>query len=167
MTSRTLVIMRHAKAEHGGSRSDIDRQLTARGRDDATAAGAWLATSRIAPDLVLCSPAARTRGTWHAVAIGLVDGPVPIAPEVRYEADLYSAGVIAALDLVRGVDDAFRTILLIGHNPTVSALSWRLDDRTRRTDESLRTSGIAVHGVTAGWADCVPAMLASSHTPRA
>src|ERR1051326_1928733 len=98
--TRTLVIMRHAKAEPLVSGTDFDRPLTTRGRADATAAGAWLAAGRIAPDLVICSPAARTRGTWHGVAIGFTDGPIAASPTVRYEQSLYDAGLSNALDQI-------------------------------------------------------------------
>lgn len=168
MTERTLVIMRHAKAEQpvSAAEADIDRPLTARGRLDAKAAGVWLALHRIAPDLVLCSPSTRTRSTWHEVAIGFSDGPIAAYPNVRYEADLYHAGVNAALKLIRDVPAEVGTVLLIGHNPTVSALSLRLDDATGRAASVLKTGGIAVHSIDATWADWSSAPLTASHTAR-
>src|SRR5947199_719058 len=93
--TRTLVILRHAKAERPTGVADIDRPLTGRGHEDAAAAGAWLASRGYAPDLVLCSPAKRTRQTWHGVAMALAG-----APEVRYEPALYAGAVDEALDLV-------------------------------------------------------------------
>lgn len=164
--SRTLVIMRHAKADQPESAGDIDRPLTTRGRADANAAGAWLAAQHIAPDLVLCSPATRTRSTWHEVAIGFSDGPVAAHPNVRYETDLYYSGVNAALALIRAVPADVDTVLVIGHNPTVSALSQRLDDATGRADIGLKTSGLAVHSVPGEWADLAAAPLTASHTAR-
>ena len=64
MSERTLVILRHAKAERPAELADADRPLTQRGHADAAAAGAWLAARGYRPDLVLCSPAKRTRQTW-------------------------------------------------------------------------------------------------------
>src|SRR4051812_5811332 len=69
MTARTLVLLRHAKAETPGDLIDFDRKLTTKGETDADAAGAWLADERWHPGLVLCSPAARTRQTWQGVSI--------------------------------------------------------------------------------------------------
>src|SRR4051812_21010657 len=83
---RTLVLLRHAKAEHPAEGSDFDRRLTTRGLADATAAGAWLASSQLSPDLVLCSPATRTRETWSSVSAALA------RPEVRFEQSLYEGG---------------------------------------------------------------------------
>ncbi len=165
---RTLVIMRHAKAEQSDSKRDFDRLLTERGRADALAGGVWLAGQGIVPDVVICSPAARTRGTWHQVAIGFAESTADpgSAPTVTYEPDLYEAGLAAALELVQRADPTARTVLLIGHNPTVSGLSHRLDDARIRAAGGLRTSGIAVHDVTTEWADCASAMLRIEHTPR-
>ena len=61
MPVRTLVLVRHAKAETPGEQPDFDRALTATGRADADAAGAWLADHGLRPQLVLCSAARRTR----------------------------------------------------------------------------------------------------------
>jgi phosphohistidine phosphatase len=165
--SRTLVIMRHAKAEQPGSAADIDRPLTTRGRADARAAGVWLGLHRIAPELVLCSPSTRTRSTWHEVAIGFSDGPVAAYPNVRYENDLYYSGVNAVLALIRAVEADVGTVLVIGHNPTVSALSQRLDDAAGRASAGLKTSGIAVHSVPTEWPDLAVAPVTALHTARA
>src|SRR4051794_39743100 len=93
MTARRLVLLRHAKAETPGDTPDVQRQLTDKGRADATAAGAWLAAEGLRPDLVLCSPAIRTRQTWHGVAMWLGEAdPTGAAPDVRYEQRLYDGG---------------------------------------------------------------------------
>src|SRR5687768_6379666 len=93
MTARTLVLLRHAKAETPGDQMDVERALTERGQADARAAGAWLAAQNLPPELVFCSPATRTRQTWHGVAMALAEAaPEAAAPEVRYENGLYYGG---------------------------------------------------------------------------
>jgi phosphohistidine phosphatase len=163
---RTLVILRHAKAERPSGVADLDRALTQRGHADAAAAGAWLASRGYIPDLVICSPAKRTRQTWHGVAVALAGAR---APEVRYEPGLYDDGIGELLDLLKGVPDRVGTVLLIGHNPTVSALSAVLDDDTARDSDGLRTSGIAVHARDGEWSGYAPgtAALVATGTPRA
>ena len=94
------MVLRHAKAERPTGVADEDRPLTERGHADAAAAGAWLAARGYRPDLVLCSPAKRTRQTWRAVALALAGSD---QAEVRYEPDLYHGGVAEALGLVRSV----------------------------------------------------------------
>jgi phosphohistidine phosphatase len=167
MTTRVLVIIRHGKAEQSETKPDIDRSLTERGHTDARLGGEWLASRGIAPDVVLSSPSQRTRQTWHEVAIGMADGGSEASPTVVYDADLYSAGMAAAFSAIRGVDPDAKTVLLIGHNPTVSALSHRLDDTATRALAGLRTSEIAVHAVTVPWADLATADLTTIHLPRA
>jgi phosphohistidine phosphatase len=162
VSTRTLVILRHAKAATPGAVADADRPLTPRGHADAAAAGAWLNRRGYRPDLVLCSPARRTRETWHGAALALT-----AAPSVRYEPDVYAAPAGALLDLVRGVDDSIGTVLIIGHNPSVSQLSALLDPAGTETD-GLRTAGLAVHAMEGHWVDCGPrkAALVDAHTAR-
>jgi phosphohistidine phosphatase len=168
MTDPALVIMRHAKAEQSAWKRDIDRALTERGHADAHAGGIWLAQQNISPDVVLCSPSVRTRGTWHEVAIGIAEtlDDAARAPEVGYDPLLYDGGLNAVLDLIRSVPEGGPIVLVIGHNPTMSALSSRLDDSRMRAAGGLRTSGIAVHRVTTPWADLATAALTGEYTPR-
>lgn len=168
MTERTLIILRHAKAEHPEGVPDADRPLTERGHADAAAAGAFLVTGSYVPDLVICSPSRRTRQTWHAVAMALArseDAP-QAAPDVAYEPDVYTGGVADLLAVLQQVDDSVGTLLLIGHNPTLSQLSALLD-QTGAAGE-LRTSGIAVHRFGGPWSGLRhrSAPLVASHTAR-
>src|SRR5256885_142937 len=166
MAERTLVILRHAKAERPAAVADEDRPLTQRGHADAAAAGAWLAARGYRPELVLCSPAKRTRQTWRGVAVALTG---PGAPDVHFERALYYGSAEDALDLVRQVPATIGSVLLIGHNPTVSMLSGLLDRGTDRDSDGLRTSGIAVHAQDGDWAGYAPgsAPVIASHTARA
>jgi phosphohistidine phosphatase len=162
VSTRTLVILRHAKAANPDGLPDAERPLTDRGHADAGAAGAWLIHSGLLPDLVLCSPARRTRQTWHGVAVAL-----PAAPVVCYEDPIYAAPVRTLLATVRAADDAASTVLLIGHNPGVSELSALLDPE-HADAEGLRTAGIAVHSLVGQWTDFGngAAPLAAAHTAR-
>jgi len=162
VSSRILVILRHAKAANPEGVLDIDRPLTPRGHADAAAAGAWLTRRGYQPDLVLCSPARRTRETWHGVALALKAGPA-----VRYADSVYNAATESLLDLVRGVDDTISMVLLIGHNPGLSQLSALLDPDASDPG-GLRTAGIAVHTVEGHWVECGPegAPLVDAHTAR-
>jgi phosphohistidine phosphatase len=167
MTERTLVLLRHAKAEHVSDLADADRSLTRRGHADAAAAGDWLARHGHLPDLVICSPAKRTRQTWHAVAIALGER-ARSAPTVRYERRAYTGSAEDLLALVRTIDEGVGTVLVIGHNPTISQLSATLDPSAAGDSDGLRTGGIAIHEVADAWATCgaAPAPLADAHTAR-
>lgn len=169
MTVRTLVLLRHAKADNPLGVADADRPLSDRGLRDARAAGRWLA-ERTVPELVLCSPARRTRQTWQAVAEQL---PAQAVPEVRYEPDLYRGGTAEAIALLRLIDDDLTRVLVVGHNPTLSYLAFTLvegtDSAARLDSDGLHTSGLAVHEFTGSWHDCGPgtAALSAAHTARA
>ena len=163
VSTRTLVILRHAKASTPEGVLDIDRPLAARGQADAAAVGAWLVQRDLLPDLVLCSPSRRTRETWHGVAQAL-----PIAPEVRYEKLIYAASLDDLFEVVRSAETKAATILVIGHNPGVSQLSIALD-RDNADRDGLRTAAVAVHTWPGDWSDCAPdtGTLTATHTARA
>ena len=169
MTARTLVLLRHAKADDPSGLSDVDRPLVMCGQLDAKAAGAWLAGRGLAPDVVLCSPARRTRQTWHGVAMALADAGADGGPEVSYERQLYGGDADDLLDLVRLVDEAVGTILVIGHNPTISDASARLaPDNAVGAFTGLKTAGLAVHRCAGPWTTLGPATaeLVERHTAR-
>ncbi len=171
MTERTLVLLRHAKAETPGDELDFARKLTKKGETDADAAGAWLADERLRPDLVLCSPAARTRQTWHAAAVALEQArPGNGSPEVRYDQGLYLGGRTEVFDLLRSVPDTVHTVLVVGHNPTVSEVSILLipDEQYDGREVELRTAGLAVHRTDRPWSATEPGSmrLVERHTAR-
>jgi phosphohistidine phosphatase len=161
VSTRTLVILRHAKAAHPQGLADPDRPLTPRGHADAAAAGAWLAHTNYIPDLVLCSPARRTKETWHGVALAL-----SAAPTVRYDRALYTDTSHELLELLTTLDDDVATALMVGHNPVLSQLSALLDPAGADPD-GLRTAGLAVHSFEGPWTAAEQAPLVASHTARA
>ncbi|MFC4149149.1 SixA phosphatase family protein [Micromonospora mangrovi] len=167
---RTLVLLRHAKAEQSPGTPDVERRLTARGHADAAAAGAWLARHGLLPDVVLCSAARRTRQTWHGVALGMTGsppegGPTGSSPVVRYEQAAYEASPEELLELVRSVAPTAGTVLLVAHNPGISLLSALLDPE-RADQDGLRTTDLVVHRPSTAWPDLVSAPLTTRHTAR-
>ncbi|MDP9798414.1 phosphohistidine phosphatase [Catenuloplanes nepalensis] len=169
MTSRTLVLLRHAKADRPDGVGDLERPLTERGHADAAAAGAWLAHHGYAPDLVICSPARRTRQTWHGVAVAMAEASADLgAPAVRYEPGLYAEGHHALLSVVKAVPAETSAVLLVGHNPDISLLSTMLDPDGAGDSDGLRTSGLAVHRFTGEWSSlgAGAAAVADTHTAR-
>ncbi len=69
------------------------------------------------------------------------------------------------------MSDDVTTVLVIGHNPTVSDVSLLLrtdHDRVAAADV-LRTAGLAVHGFAGPWSACEPGAspLLKRHTARA
>ncbi|MDM4721603.1 histidine phosphatase family protein [Micromonospora sp. WMMA1363] len=169
---RTLVLLRHAKADPPGDGPDVERPLAPRGRADAAAAGGWLARHALLPDVVICSVARRTRETWHNVAIGMTGAPpengsAGPAPAVHYETDAYAAHPEDLLALLRRVGPDARTVLLIAHNPGISLLSALLAPE-REDQDGLRTSDVVVHRTAVGWEELAgrSTVITAWHTAR-
>ncbi len=159
---RTLVLLRHAKAERPeGYPTDIDRPLSPRGRSDAAAAGRWLVRKGLVPDQVLCSPSVRTRETWQSAE------PILGQISILYEQSLYLGGAGETIELVRETEPTVSVLLVIGHNPTMSVVSARLDPHGI-PGEDLRTAGLAVHRFEGAWSDLEPgkAPRTAKHTAR-
>lgn len=124
--TRRLVLLRHAKAEQNGSNGDELRPLAVAGRRQAAAVGRSLAGAGLIPEVVLCSSALRTRQTWQLLGAALTAGAG--APEVDVEMldAVYHAGPRELLELLAGVDSRVRTVLVVGHEPTVSRTAMLL-----------------------------------------
>lgn len=109
---RTLILMRHAKAEAAAaSGDDFDRALTRSGRADAALMGRVLAGEGLDPGLVLVSDARRTRQTWEEASAAFPNAAV------RRERRLYNAPAGAIRDLVETHMEAADAIMVVGHNP--------------------------------------------------
>lgn len=140
----TLVVIRHAKADQPVATEDFDRPLLPRGREDASAAGAWVRETVGVPGLVVTSPAKRTIQTVDR----LIAAWETLVPVVTDEA-IYEASLGDLLRVVRGLDDDEAIIAVVGHNPGLSEL---VSELTGTTIE-LATSGVAVVEVPSAWAD--------------
>ena len=111
MTLR-LILTRHAKSSWSSlSQSDHERPLNSRGRASAPLIGKWIVENGFAPDLVLCSDAARTRETL--VCLGYTH-----APDIRFEPLLYHAGPAEMASILATA--RAQTVQMIGHNPGIA-----------------------------------------------
>ncbi len=146
---RTLAIMRHAKSSWDDpSLDDHDRPLGARGRADAPRVATHLAARGLAPEVVLCSSARRTRETLELVE------PVTAGAEQRVEEQLYGATGAALLERVRALPESVTTALVIGHNPACQDLVVALAGAGARVDQArtkLPTAAVAVLSVPTAW----------------
>jgi phosphohistidine phosphatase len=145
MPHRQLLLLRHAKAVLGGpGMTDIDRPLAERGQMAAARMGRWLAGHGFAPDLVLCSPARRTRETWEIAAQELP------RTESRFLDELYDFGDGSALlKAIRKHGGKARRLLLVTHNPATQALALSLPSTGEKAlllqmAEKYPTAGLAV-----------------------
>ncbi|GII81234.1 phosphohistidine phosphatase [Sphaerisporangium rufum] len=145
---KTLIVLRHAKAAEVPGLADRERPLTGRGERDAGRAGEALRGFGLVPDLVLCSPAARTRRTAE-LALAVLAGQ----PPVWTEGEIYQAYADELLDLIGRTGDEVGTLLLVGHNPGVQELVGNLT--MTRDGDGFPPGAFAVLR-TPGWAALGP-----------
>lgn len=119
---KRISLLRHAEAaDKSPSITDRERPLTARGREDSTLIGDFLAKSPQRPDLALCSPSVRTRETLERVQARL-----PEALEVMIDAAIYGASEEELLAAIKALPDGFTHVLVVGHNPEFHAFALKL-----------------------------------------
>lgn len=109
---KTLVLLRHGKAQADSPYGDHTRELNKRGRRQAGAIGRHIASEIGVPDAIITSNATRAEITAElaAEAMGYV-GDLTIVPQI------YDANVNTLLAVVRSILDNVDTALLVGHNP--------------------------------------------------
>ena len=112
--------MRHAEAAAKEARQeDKSRELTQSGVKDALHTGAWLREQNTNWDLIVSSSAIRAEQTALMVAEGMkLDHPRIVLEDV-----LFDASVRQLLDYVNNIEDAYQSVLIVGHNPAISYLA--------------------------------------------
>ncbi len=120
---KTLTLMRHAKSSwEDYSQSDMDRPLAPRGKKDAPLMGKYLFENGIHPDLVLCSPAQRTRET-----LARLQNAFSNALNVKFDQMIYSAGMGHGLiPLLHNLNAELEHVMIVGHNPAMQELALSL-----------------------------------------
>lgn len=166
---RTLIVIRHAKSAWPPGVPDQERPLNGRGQRDAPAVGRWLVEHDLVPELVHVSPARRTLATW-----GLIRSELPGDITVSTADEVYAASWETMLRVVRGSDDAYSRVALVGHNPgcedLVAALAGPQSDPELMAQVAVKypTAGTAVLRFDCSWADMAEAgcALVEFATPR-
>ena len=121
---KTLLILRHAKAENRGKetvQADHPRTLTERGRAEASEAGTRLAGRGVPLDLIVSSDARRAYQTAVLAAAEL-----PRAVPIRPEPLIYDAGIDTLLKVVGDLPDRAGSVMVVGHNPGFESLAEAL-----------------------------------------
>lgn len=162
--TRTLILLRHGKSAYPDEVDDHERPLSPRGRREAGLAGRWIRGNLPPIDAVLCSTATRTRKT---LAEATIDAPV------EFRDSLYATTPATLLREIRAVDDTVHTLLVVGHEPTLSTTALALatdhdNDAARQIAEKFPTSALAVLTVRGDWSELEPgrAELTTVHIAR-
>jgi phosphohistidine phosphatase len=119
---RRVYLLRHAKSSwEDGSLADRERPLAGRGKRVAKTMARHIEAERIRPDLVLCSPARRTRETLERIEGALGDGV-----ETRLDEALYGASEARLLGCLKALPQKVGSVMLVGHNPGLEDLALAL-----------------------------------------
>jgi len=122
---KRLFLIRHAKSSWGEpGLADFDRPLNKRGKYDVPRIGRRLKELGAIPDLIVSSPAKRAITTARR-----------IADELGYDRNLielkeilYGAVAEETLKIVRTTGAAHDSVMVFGHNPTMTGLINQLTD---------------------------------------
>jgi len=139
---KRLFLVRHANAEQDSDVRDFERPLSRKGRNEAEEMAKRFLERGLSPDLILTSAAVRTRETADTFARIL---SVP-ARLLQAEDSLYLADGDHILAAIRGVGPRVANLLVIGHNPGISAAAISLAPET--ISEDLATCGAVTMSVT-------------------
>ena len=113
-----LILVRHAKsALDSPELDDFARPLAPRGRAEARWLGETMRREGWTPDLVLCSPAARTRETLR-----LSGSTAP----VQFVQEIYDLMGTDFIDLIRTNGGTVQSLALVGHNNAIDATALAL-----------------------------------------
>jgi phosphohistidine phosphatase len=128
--SKTLYILRHAKAETGSAtQDDHDRGLNPQGLEACQIMGKYLAGHAIVPQLVLCSTARRAKTTWSLVREAGRNGS-----RQEFSDALYLASANEVIKQLMCLPEEISSVMVVGHNPGLHQLSLTL---SRRGDDAL------------------------------
>ncbi|MEM9764060.1 MAG: histidine phosphatase family protein [Pseudomonadota bacterium] len=156
---KTVILLRHAKSSWADETlDDHERPLNRRGKAAAPVIGDWIWRHGYRPDRVVVSSSRRTRQTLKRMR-----SAVPALPEGAVEPRLYHADPPAMFALLAEQPDWAETVLLLGHQPGLSAFARRLTNghirpHCVRAFEHFPTAAAAVLTLEIeSWAELAPA----------
>ena len=100
-------------------------RLISRGKHTTETLSAFLTKEKVNPDLILSSCAVRARETIQPI-LRLTRLP----SELRFDERIYEATAEKLLDVVRQIEKAARSVLIVGHNPGLEELLGFLTGRS-------------------------------------
>jgi phosphohistidine phosphatase len=123
---KTLYLVRHAKSSWKyPNLDDFERPLNKRGRKNAPFMGKLLKKLKVAPDLVISSPANRAAMTARIIAAA-INYPLE---NILYSETVYEFSENALIHVVKQIDDAVNKSMVVGHNPAINGLANYIGDQ--------------------------------------
>jgi phosphohistidine phosphatase len=140
--TKRLSLVRHANAEQDADVRDFERPLSRKGRGEAEDMAKRFLERALVPDLIMASAAARTRETAEIFARVLNVPPRLL----QAEDSLYLADGDHILASIRAVGPRVSHLMVIGHNPGISAAAISLAPEAINND--LPTCGTLTMSVS-------------------
>ena len=128
---RELYLMRHAKSDWDSTaKSDFERPLADRGKNDAPSMGKWMRQQKLVPDYIVSSPAKRAKQTVRAVAseLGVAKD------DIHFDESIYMASVKTLLQVLAKQPKKAKRVMMVGHNPGFDDLLEYLVEKPPLTD---------------------------------
>ena len=154
---KTLYLLRHAKSDwEDSSLKDFDRPLNERGWKAAKIMGEEMRQREIVPDLVLVSPAARTKQTLARAEEGFGERFNTVE-----DRSIYLAETETLVGLVRSAPADADRVMIVGHNPGMHELVLVLangpDDLREEVAHKYPTAALAeISFDVDDWPDVAP-----------
>ena len=124
--TKNLFLVRHGEANPmEKDQRDFYRKLSGLGENQASLLGEYLAKSGHKLDVICASASSRTVETARLIASQLKPKPRLIPVEEYYEA---TKNVMVAA--ISQLEDLFHTVMIVGHNPSVTLLLEYLTHET-------------------------------------
>ncbi len=145
---KTIYLVRHAKASRDEKGiNDWERPLTVTGIYRAQKIAQKLNKKKILPGRMISSYAFRSLNTALIFAINM---RYPVAA-LEISPSLYEKKASDILDMLKKQDDSISSIMVFGHNPSISDLCNLI---TKKKSEDLPTSAVtAIQFNIANWAE--------------
>lgn len=144
---KTLVIIRHAKAEQIFTTNDFERSLNERGKNDAPEMAKRL-KKKLDVDAFVSSPAKRTKKT----ASYFVKAYDKDENEIIFVSALYQAPSSTFNEVVAELDDSYKTVAIFAHNPGITNFANDLVPEAN-IDNMPTCAMVAVQADVSKWSD--------------
>lgn len=122
---KIIYLLRHAEAEKQPNLDDKERPLTKNGFCEVIDLSKVVEEKNINFDLVLCSPAKRTRQTCE-----LFLKNTNINLDIKTSSPLYNPTLNDFLQIITSIDKDVNSVLIVSHNPTISEITNFLSNST-------------------------------------
>jgi len=134
---KTLYLVRHAKSSWANAETgDFDRPLNERGLKSAPLMATLLKEKKVIPELIVTSPANRAVTTAE-IFCEILGYPKEL---IQQRIEIYEGGTGNLLNIVQQLPDSSKTVMLFGHNPTMTEFSNLLSGNHI---DSMVTCGVA------------------------